>query len=251
MNVLPSDVKCMRTLIANVIQLGKPGSDEWVLVDAGVGTYSDNIAEVAKERFRSEKPQAIVLTHGHFDHVGSLQALLERWDIPVYAHEKELPYLMGKADYPEADPTVGGGLLARISPLYPHRGIDIRSWVQALPPDGSIPALPEWRWIHTPGHTAGHISLFRDKDRVVIAGDAFITVKQESAFAVLMQEEEIHGPPAYFTFDWQEAWNSVRTLEALKPEAAITGHGVPMFGEQLHQGLARLAQDFDQMAIPK
>ncbi|MWC29884.1 MBL fold metallo-hydrolase [Paenibacillus sp. MMS18-CY102] len=129
--------------------------------------------------------------------------------------------------------------------------MDISQRVQALPSDGSIPALPDWRWIHTPGHTEGHVSLFRDADRVIVAGDAFITVKQESAFAVLMQEEEIHGPPAYFMFDWQDAWNSVKKLEALKPQAAITGHGVPMFGNQLRQGLARLAQIFDRIAIPK
>ena len=41
--------------------------------------------------------------------------------------------------------------------------------------------MPGWRWVHTPGHTAGHVSLFRDADRTLIAGDAFVTTKQESA----------------------------------------------------------------------
>src|SRR5687768_2725005 len=128
MSLLPRDLMCMRTLVANVVLIGRPDSEEWVLVDAGIGSFADNIAEEAQERFQSEKPRAIVLTHGHFDHVGSIQGLLERWNVPVYAHEKELPYLTGKADYPEADPSVGGGLLAQISPLYPHKGIDISQW---------------------------------------------------------------------------------------------------------------------------
>lgn len=248
---LPSDLDYQRTLIVNVVFVGAPGSDEWVLVDTGVATFGDTIMAAAEARFGKSKPRAIILTHGHFDHVGSLPYLLKHWEVPVYAHPLELPYLTGKEDYPEADPSVGGGLMATVSPLYPHKSIDIRPWIKELPGDGRIPALADWRWLHTPGHTKGHISLFRESDRSLIAGDAFITVKQESAFAVLTQEKEIHGPPAYFTFDWEHAWSSVRTLAALEPEAAITGHGLPLAGEELRSGLNRLAEQFDRMAIPR
>ena len=52
--------------------------------------------------------------------------------------------------------------------------------MQALPEDGSIPHLPDWEWIYTPGHSPGHVSFFREKDLTLIVGDAFVTVKQES-----------------------------------------------------------------------
>jgi hypothetical protein len=39
--------------------------------------------------------------------------------------------------------------------------------------------MPGWRWMHTPGHTEGHVCLFRNSDRTLIAGDAFTTTKQE------------------------------------------------------------------------
>src|ERR671919_701782 len=89
--------------------------------------------------------------------------------------------------------------------------------IRPLPVDGSIPAMPGWRWIHTPGHSPGHVSLFRDSDRTLIAGDAFVTTKQESAIAALTNRPEIHGPPAYFTPDWTASRRSVERLAALEP----------------------------------
>ncbi len=55
MDAGPEDMLYMRTLIANVVFVGEPGSDDWVLVDAGVYTFADNIADTAKKTvsFRS------------------------------------------------------------------------------------------------------------------------------------------------------------------------------------------------------
>jgi hypothetical protein len=84
----------------------------------------------------------------------------------------------------------------------------------------------------------------------MIVGDAFVTVKQESLYAVVTQEQEIHGPPAYFTPDWEAARRSVERLAALQPSIAATGHGTPMGGEELTRGLEKLVREFDQVAIP-
>ncbi|MFD2614329.1 MBL fold metallo-hydrolase [Paenibacillus gansuensis] len=243
------DVYCYPNQIVNVLYVGNP-ADGGVMVDAGMPRSADKLIEAAEERFGG-KPKAIVLTHGHFDHVGSIVELVEQWGIPVYAHELELPYLTGKADYPPADPSVDGGLVTEMSRLFPNDGINLDANVQALPSDGTIPELPGWRWIHTPGHTPGHVSLFRDSDRALIAGDAFVTVKQESLYKVLLQQKEISGPPKYFTTDWRAAHESVRKLAALQPLSAVTGHGIPMFGEELRSNLTMLADDFERIAVPE
>ena len=223
----------------------------WVLVDAGLPTSARRIIKVAEQRFgRGARPAAIVLTHGHFDHVGSLRRLLERWDVPVFAHRLELPYLTGKSDYPPPDPRVGGGMMACMSRLFPRKGINLGDRVQALPSDGSVPHLAQWRWLHTPGHSPGHISLLRDSDRTLIAGDAFVTVKQESVLAVLTQIQAINGPPSYFTIDWGAAQRSVQALNDWAPQVAATGHGVPMSGPQLIEQLDALAEDFYEIAVP-
>ena len=247
------DVARVRTMIVNLYFVGEAGAGDrgWVMVDAGMQGTAPYIAKAAADRFgEGARPSAIVLTHGHFDHVGALRTLAEKWDVPVYAHELELPYVTGRSDYPPPDPTVGGGAMAALSWLYPKHPIDLGGRARMLPADGSVPAMPGWRWIHTPGHSPGHVSLFRDRDRTLIAGDAFVTTKQESAVAALMQPPEVHGPPMYFTADWRSARRSVEALAALEPEVAATGHGLPLRGASMQRALHELAEDFQRLAVP-
>ena len=243
------DLARLRFLFVNIYLWGTPAS--WVLIDGGLRGCAGTIMKVAGDQFgKDTPPQAVVLTHGHFDHVGAFPNLFEHWDVPVYAHRLELPHLTGQSDYPPPDPTVGEGAMALMSFAYPNAASDFGARVKPLPDDGSVPHMPGWRWIHTPGHTAGHISLFRDDDRCLIAGDAFVTVKQESLYAVATQEREVHGPPAYFTPDWGNARRSVERLAALEPAIAATGHGTPMRDQELRDGLNRLVRQFDRVAVP-
>lgn len=245
------DVYYYTNQIVNVVLYGTPGG-KWVLIDAGMPKSAHNIIAAAKDRFGNDNaPECIILTHGHFDHIGSIVGLLEKWgNIPVYAHSLEFPYLTGQQAYPEPDSTVQGGMLSKITALYPYEPIDITPVLQQLPQDGTVPGMPGWQWVHTPGHAPGHVSLFREQDRLLIAGDAFVTVKQDSMYKVLIQKEEVHGPPVYFTTNWPEARESVRKLHALNPQTAITGHGQYMHGEALTQGLDNIAQNFDELALP-
>ena len=221
----------------------------WALVDAGLAEGAARILRVAADRFGVDsRPAAIVLTHGHFDHVGALEALLGVWDVPVYAHTAELPFLTGQADYPSPDPTVGSA--PRPSPNSAERGIDLGERVQPLPPSGDVPGMPGWRWIHTPGHSPGHVSLFRADDRLMLAGDAVCTTRQESAYVARAPRQELNGPPAYFTIDWDKAGRSVTTLALFKPLVLAAGHGEPMQGASLPDDFAALAGDFNRRARP-
>ncbi len=226
-------------------------TDGWVLIDSGMPKSAGEILSVVENHLgKGARPKAIILTHGHFDHVGASVELVRHWEVPVYAHELELPYLTGKSDYPEPDPSVEGGLVAKVSSYFPNESTDLSGHVLALPGDGTVPGMEGWRWVHTPGHSPGHVSLFRESDRTLIAGDAFVTVRQDSLYKVLVQQQEVCGPPRYFTTDWQAAWESVKKLETLKPRVAVTGHGTAMEGEELASGLAKLVEDFEAVAIP-
>ena len=248
-----ADLATKRLLLVNVVFVGpKNAADrEWVLIDAGLPGTAGAITAAAASRFGAGcRPGAIVMTHGHFDHFGALETLAEQWDVPVYAHPHEHPYMNGQASYPPPDPAVGGGIMSLLSPLYPRGPVNVAARLHAFADDGSLPLMPGWRWLHTPGHAVGHCSFWREADRALIAGDAVITTAQESAYAVAVQEPELHGPPMYYTQDWPSARRSVETLAALQPELLVTGHGHPMRGEAMRVALHRLASEFDQVAHP-
>ena len=253
-----ADVVRLRIAIVNVFLIGATRGEagrgavprEWVLVDAGLPMGAAEILRVAAERFGVEsRPSAIVLTHGHFDHVGALAALLGVWDVPVYAHTAELPFLTGRANYPPPDPTVAAGILGRLAPPSPEEGIDLRGRIRPLS-GGRVPGLPDWRWIHTPGHSPGHISLFRTSDRLLLAGDAVATTVQDAIYGSLEQPKELTGPPAYFTIDWHKAEASMATLASLRPSAVAPGHGETVSHPALAADFALLARDFDTRVRP-
>ncbi|MWP40132.1 MBL fold metallo-hydrolase [Rhodobacter sphaeroides] len=243
----------LRLGIVNAVFIGPRGAGDrgWILVDAGLPGTAHVIEAAAARRFgAAARPRAIVMTHGHFDHVGALETLANRWDVPVYAHPEERPYLDGSRSYPPAAPEAGGGLMARLAPLYPRRPVNVGPRLHDLSSDGSIPGVESWCWLHTPGHAPGHISLWRESDGALISGDAVITTRQEGAYAVALQKPEMHGPPAYFTPDWAAARASVRRLATLNPKLVVAGHGRPAAGPKVAPALALLAEDFDEVAVP-
>jgi glyoxylase-like metal-dependent hydrolase (beta-lactamase superfamily II) len=246
-----SDVYYYTDQIVNVVFIGEPGNGSWVMIDCGMPGSGKELLEVAENRFGpGNRPAAIILTHGHFDHVGGVVFLAQTWEVPVYAHSLEFPYLTGKLAYPKPDSSVEGGLLAKLSFIYPIQPVNITPVLHALPMDGSVPYLPEWRWIATPGHSPGQVALFRDRDKTLLSADAFITVRQDALYNVLVQKKEVCGPPVYLTTDWNASRESVMALAALNPERVVAGHGTHMEGNELKEGLINLVNNFDTEAIP-
>lgn len=241
-----------KDIFVNMYMVQNPEDQSWVLIDTGLKSSAPKIKKMAAELFGEDsRPNAILLTHGHFDHTGSLKKLADEWDVPIYCHYLELPYLSGRSAYPPGDSTVGGGLMAKVSWMYPKKPVNVENRLRILPPDGSIPFLPGWIYVNTPGHAPGHVSYFRQRDKVLIAGDAIVTTKQESVMSVMLQKKRLSGPPKYFTYDWTAAGVSVKNLAELEPEIVASGHGQPMNGEEMRIALTNLSVHFDDLAVPR
>ena len=221
----------------------------FVLVDAGWANDGPAIKAAAEGLFGVGVPAAaILLTHCHPDHSGSARELAQRWDCPVFVHDDELPIARGDV----AAISAGGGpldswiILPLLRLMGPGRleavlaGSSLGELVRALDPDGGVPGLPGWRWIHTPGHTPGHVSFFRPADRVLITGDAILTLKVNSPIGALLGKRGLSGPPWYTSWSWPLARSSITALAGLEPSVLAVGHGTPMNGP----GTARVVRAF-------
>ena len=124
-----------------------------VLVDPG--DEAGRIAEAC--RLRELKPSAILLTHGHFDHIGAVPGLLDIYgDIPVYAYEKEA-LLLSDAEM---------NLSAHF-----HKPVEL-PFVRGLSDGEELKLLGhKLRLIATPGHTAGSCCYYFAEDKLLFAGD--------------------------------------------------------------------------------
>lgn len=251
-NVAPG-VKGLRIAFVNVFGVSH-AAGAWTLVDAALPFTATMIRSWAEKNFH-RAPNAIVLTHGHFDHVSAARDLADEWNVPIYAHPLELPYLTGRQEYPPPNVGAGGGMMSLLSPLYPRGPVDLGGRLRAFSASNSTTfteAMPGWELVHTPGHTPGHVSFFRRNDRTLIVGDAFCTTKPESFFeAALLQQPELHGPPSYFTQDWEQARQSVQRLAELEPSVLAPGHGQPLAGAQVPEALQKLAMQFDEAEVPE
>ncbi len=195
------------------------------------------------------RPAAILLTHAHPDHAGSVRELARRWSSPVYVHPAELPIAAG--DFEAM--TEYAGPLDRwfVLPLLRAMGRRRRERMLArssledvarpFDPGAALPGLPGWECIPTPGHTPGHVGFFRPSDRVLITGDAVVTVKVNSASGILLGRSGLSRPPRYTTWGWRHARESIAVLAELAPSVIAGGHGAPLTGPQAADALRAFA----------
>jgi len=223
----------------------------WVLIDAGWANDGPRIEQAAEMLFgAATRPVAILLTHSHPDHAGSALQLARIWDCPVYLHPDELPLATGDfaAIARFAGPLDHWVILPLMRAIGPRRreamlsGSSLREVGRPFESDAGVPGLPGWECIPTPGHTPGHVSFFRTIDRVLITGDAVVTVKVNSLSGLLLGRQGLAGPPWYTTWSWRAAKESVATLARLSPSVLAGGHGTPLTGPETAGALRAFAR---------
>jgi glyoxylase-like metal-dependent hydrolase (beta-lactamase superfamily II) len=219
---------------SNVYLVGSGST--WTLVDAGWSSSAAAIRTAAEAVFGpGARPAAILLTHIHPDHSGSAGALARSWQVPVYVGAAELPMAAGRY-LPQYAMPLDRWLVAPLMRLLPARtrqrieaANSITDVVRPLDRQAGVPGLPDWDWVHTPGHTRGHVAYLRRSDGVLVAGDAALTVDLNSVGGVLCGRQRVAGPPRYTTWDWPAATRSVRALAELEPRVLLPGHGRPLW----------------------
>ncbi|PWK14974.1 MBL fold metallo-hydrolase [Tumebacillus permanentifrigoris] len=179
-------------------------ADGVTLVDAGVPWMAKGILKFL-EQVNAGPLKRILLTHGHFDHVGAVKAILQRYPVPVYAHGVEIPYLEGAVAYPrrkKAEQTLAAGIA---QPL-------------AEDAEGALEALESLQPYFTPGHSPGHVVFYHPQDEVLLTGDLFTS-----------KRGKLNRPMPMFSSDMGEALRSSAIVEQLKPKRLEVCHGGPVF----------------------
>ena len=231
----------------------------WILIDAASEKYGQLIRRAAESVFGAgTRPTAILLTHDHPDHAGSARELAQMWKCPVYVHPDDLPLatIGDMATVKKYASPLDHWIVLPILHLMPRRRAEaiiaksnLKGIVQSLDPDGGVPGLPDWKCIPAPGHTPGHIAFFRSSDRVLITGDAVLTVDLNSICGILSwvfhwKKQRVSGPPLYSTWRKQTAKESVIVLAGLESHVLAPGHGFPVTGNGIAQNLHTLADRF-------
>jgi hydroxyacylglutathione hydrolase len=204
---LADDLWMLSGLPPNAINIYLAGD---VLIDAGTRRAEGRIVRQVAGRTLS----AHALTHAHPDHQGSSHAVCERLGIPLWCGEFDLAAI-----------ETAGGVKNPKAPAWLNR-LQQRFWTG--PPHPVARALHEgdevagFTVLETPGHSAGHISLWRESDRVLIVGDVLGNMN------FITGVPGLNLPPDLFNPDPARNRESARRLAALEPALACFGHGAPL-----------------------
>jgi len=184
-----------------------------VLIDAGTRWAQRRILR----QLRGRPVFAHALTHAHPDHQGASHAVCEVLAVPLWCSEPEMPAV--EAGRMSASPPRGArervvaGLATRLALGQAH------PVARTL---GEGDEVAGFSVLETPGHAPGHISLWRERDRVLIVGDVLTNMSLTTGIPGL------HEPPVVLSHDPARNRESARRLAELRPALACFGHGPPL-----------------------
>lgn len=163
------------------------------------------------EAVRRHPVTSVALTHCHPDHQGMADGVCRALGIPLACHQGDVAWMEGTAAINFRSRVVTRAQFAWAGP--PRR-------VDRVLRDGDM--VGDFRVIHTPGHTPGHVIYFRDSDRLAIAGDIVSNLNPYTRRVRLAE------PPEGYSTNPEENRRSLRTLIQLNPSVVCFGHGPPL-----------------------
>ncbi|MBS8266805.1 MBL fold metallo-hydrolase [Mesobacillus boroniphilus] len=183
--------------------------DGLTLIDAALPYSAKPILQEAEKIGKQIK--RIVLTHAHGDHVGALDELKDKLNVPVYISARDSLLLSGNTSLDSAEPQtpIRGGVPKKIKT---RPDVLIKAGDQI----GSLLV------ISTPGHTPGSMSFLDQRTDMLIAGDAFQTRGGTAVSGVTIPWFPF---PAMATWNKETALQSARKIHGLKPSLLAVGHG--------------------------
>lgn len=183
---------------------------EDVLIDAGGKPDKRRILK----QLRGRQVSAHALTHAHPDHQGSSHAVCTELAIPFLVPEKDVPAAEDPEQIKARQPNAFLPKLMQALFAGPGHKVD-----QVLREGDEVAGF---QVLDTPGHSAGHVSYWRESDRILIAGDVINTMHP------FLMKRGVREPFDVFTPDPAENRRSIKRIAALEPSLVLVGHGPPL-----------------------
>jgi glyoxylase-like metal-dependent hydrolase (beta-lactamase superfamily II) len=185
-----------------------------ILIDSGIKSSSRKILNSIKN-FKINKH---VLTHAHADHQGSSSFICNTLNIPLWTSPLEKDNAeTGNVTYEY--PNKKHPLARFQQRFWAGKGHKVTRVLQEGDSVGSFTV------VETPGHSYGHISFFRERDKVLIVGDALLNMNLLTTIVGLNQ------PPNIFTSNEHKNLESIKKIYNLKPRVLCFGHGPVLYNK--------------------
>jgi glyoxylase-like metal-dependent hydrolase (beta-lactamase superfamily II) len=205
----------------------------YYLVRRSDGSFDMIDTTAPLERFRIEyrcrtkniQVHRLLLTHSHADHAGNADWLRQKHDCGVFAHQLELPFLMGEARMKNRDYT-GINLFGRVVQLGDFL-FDQPICREARPFHDSHELLQDYEFVPLHGHTKGSTGIIHKPTRSIFLGDALLN---NSAIEMFPQTG-LRLPYHFFSDDHDQALRSLHNLREVDFDNAFFGHGDPIIGD--------------------
>lgn len=201
--MLHSHIFQFNPLETNCVVLWADGNPRCAVVDPGMSSPEglDRLTAFLKEKVL--EPEAILLTHGHFDHVWGVARLLELFPVPVYMHPADKDIMS----------QITGGFRGMENSFQFLR----RQFATEDLKDGDVLNLAgsAWKVLHTPGHSPGSVCYYAQEDNLLLSGDTL--------FAGSIGRTDLAGG------DYDALMQSIREKLLVLPGETdvIPGHGQP------------------------
>jgi len=222
MKELGKDIHMLSGWPRNAINVYVAGD---VLIDAATRQAEKRIMR----QIAGKTVTAHALTHAHPDHQGASHAICERLGIPLWCGQGDVPMM-------ETPGALAGASSGWATWVQRHFWVGPAHPVARALVEGD--EVAGFTVLETPGHSVGHVSFWRESDRVLIVGDVLGNMHFITGIPGL------HLPPDRFTPDPARNRESARRLAELRPALACFGHGPPLRDPgKLAEFVARLPAD--------
>lgn len=225
-----------------LVDVGPLTDEAWIALTEGLESIGVSVEDI----------EQVILTHHHIDHCGQLEKVRARSGAKTYAHPQATPYVaqdeafMAFHDQFFEELYVNSGVPAKMMIIIQKFHQLMMTFAQPsqidahLKHEQKVPYLEDWKVLYTPGHSQSQVSLYREKDQVLIGGDHIIKHISSNAFIEPPRDRSRTRPLTLIQYR-----TALQMCADMEIKQVLSGHGEPVYNHR-ELILARLQKNWER-----